>query len=360
MSITKPTLKDVAELAGVSRASVSLALRGHPKSERFSDETVRRIRMAARELDYRPNFFVSQMRQNTAQMVMVYVNTLQDLYSGAVAESFQRQAADRGFYTVISAVLPGGNGRGLGVDRRIIGQHGISAVVLIGGAADRLDKTTVSRLLREKVQVLVIGRDLQFEGISKVLVDYYQGGRQAADYIYQQNPENVWMLGSFPGANLSRKCRLRGVMEYVEEHGYPQPFLLDIPTADQPLEIGRNAYQAVRDALDEQAPPDAIITNLDLRAMGVLQALDEKGLQAGRDVAVIGYDDIWPSGFVTPSLTTIHQPTEELGRTGADLLLDMIEGKVSGGRTVTIEPRLIERESGRLEQSQAASPAAGQ
>lgn len=349
MSTTKPTLQDVAERAGVSRASVSLALRGHPKSESFSDDTLRRIRHAARELDYRPNFFVSQMRRTNAQMVMVYVNTLQDLYSSSVAESFQRRASQRGYYTMISAVLPGNTRRrGLDVDRRIIGRHGISAIVVIGGAADRLDKTTVSRLRREGVQIVVIGRDVSYEGVTEVLVDYYQGGRKAAEYIYRQNPEQVWVLGMPDESNVSRVCRFRGVLDYAAEAGFDEPLCLKVPCGETPLEIGQNTHAVVRQALAEHPRPDAIIANLDLRALGAMQALYEAGLQPGKDVGVIGYDDIWASNFATPSLTTIHQPTEELGRTGADLLMDMLEGKVTHPRRITIEPRLIERESGRF------------
>ncbi|MCF7854049.1 MAG: LacI family DNA-binding transcriptional regulator [Candidatus Pacebacteria bacterium] len=93
----KATLNDVAVKAGVSRAAVSLTLRDHPKSRDFNPATIRRIKRVARELGYRPSFFSSQLRrgatQGSAQLLMVYLDTLQDLYAGGIAESIQLQAA---------------------------------------------------------------------------------------------------------------------------------------------------------------------------------------------------------------------------------------------------------------------------
>ena len=90
---------------------------------------------------------------------------------------------------------------------------------------------------------------------------------------------------------------------------------------------------------------DAVIANTDLRTMGVYRALYEAGLQLGRDVAVMGYDDIWPAQMIQPPLSTVHQPTEEMGRAAADVLIHTVQRRVRPGRVVNLSPQLAVRDS---------------
>ena len=350
MERESPTLQDVAERAQVSRAAVSLALGDHPKAQSFSNATLERIREAARELGYRPNFFGSQLRRSTAQLVMVYIDTLQDLYTGAIAESLVQEAARQGYWTMVSA-SPGMPRKPV-FDEKIIGRHGISAVVMISTVIDKVTQRDLRRLEREGVRVVAIGRHLDGEGLSSILVDDARGGRLAAEHVYGLGARRVWLMtGTTAVSNRSRRRRFQAVLDYADEEGLPVPTVLnqrapDDPEVSGPVELQQLAYEAMRDKLTaSSSPPDAVIANMDLRAMGVYRALYEAGLEPGRDVAVVGYDDIWPAQMMHPPLSTVHQPTAELGLAAAEVLLDTLEGRVRPGRVVNISPELVVRDS---------------
>ncbi|MCF7854048.1 MAG: substrate-binding domain-containing protein [Candidatus Pacebacteria bacterium] len=140
---------------------------------------------------------------------------------------------------------------------------------------------------------------------------------------------------------------------YVRERDLPAPKLLDIPSISAlpgigslPAQIDQAAHSLVKQSLQETSkPPDAVITGMDLRAPGVYRALRETGLRPGHDIAVMGYDDVWLAGMLHPPLTTIHQPTDEMGRTAADLLIDRLEGAIRQPRRISLDPELIARDS---------------
>ena len=342
-----PTLKDVAEQAGVSRATASLALSDHPKARSFSSTTIERVHLVARELGYRPNFFASQLRRNTAQLVMVYVDTLQDLYASAIAESFVQQAARRGYWTMVSA-SPGAPGKPV-FDEKIIGVHGISAVAIVSTVADAVTQRELRRMAQEDVRVVAVGRHLEATGVASILVDDYRGGCLAAEHVYGLGARDVWLMTGTTAGNRPRRARFQAALDCAARLGVAAPTVL--PSADErrvngPVAIQQAGYEAMRARLASgAAPPDAVIAIPDLRAMGVYRALYEAGLQPGRDVAVVGYDDIWPAQMVHPSLSTVHQPTAEMGRAAADVLIDTLEGQVRPGRVVNVSPQLVARDS---------------
>ena len=343
-----PTLQDVAERAGVSRATVSLALSDHPKAQSFSSTTIERIQLVARELGYRPNFFASQLRRKTARLVMVYVETLQDLYAGSVAESFVRQAALRGYWTMVNASPR--TPRKPVFDERIIGGHGISAVAVISTVADAITQRELRRMRDDGVRVVAIGRRLEGADASSIVVDDYQGGWLAAEHVYGLGARRVWLTSGPTTGNAPRQARCQAALECAERLGHPAPVVLPEPAephvATEPLAIHQAAYQTMRTRLSASAaPPEAVIANPDLRAMGVYRALYEADLQPGRDVAVVGYDDIWPAQMMYPPLSTVHQPTAEMGRAAADVLIDTLEGHVRPGRVVNVSPQLAVRDS---------------
>ena len=82
---------------------------------------------------------------------------------------------------------------------------------------------------------------------------------------------------------------------------------------------------------------------------------DQAGLRVGEDVVVVGYDDIWPSEFSSPALTSVRLPMAEMGAAGADLLIDTVEGKITPGRRIVLSPTLIVRNSSR-QQKQEGEP----
>lgn len=340
------TLEQVAQRAGVSRGAASFVLRDHPKARTFSEATVARVRAAADELGYRPNFF--QTRRNRAQLLMCYVASLQDLYAASIVESFQNHAAQRGYWVTVHAGRDE-SGEQL-FDQRIIGQHGIAAVALIGGICGRVSRRQVEDLVDAGVRVVVVGRHLPARGVSHVLSDNRVGGRLIGEHLRELGVSRVAMLAERDKADRSRRDRERGLVDAVEATpGMKLERVLNASRgreAATPEAIDAAGYQAVRARLAaRRRPPQAVVTQADLRAMGAYRAIGEAGLRPGLDIAVVGYTDIWPAGMLYPTLTTVHEPTEEMGRSAAGVLIDQLEGHAATPRTVELQPTLKVRDS---------------
>ena len=341
--------------AGVSRAAVSLALREHPKSRSFSPETIRKIRRSAQALGYRVNLFSGRPGKQNTKVFMLYLSSLQDLYSGAIAESFQERAFERGYWTMLS--LPPA-GQGSFFDERVVGEHGIAAVALIGQVVSRVPAGELRSLAKNGGHVVTVGRNRPVDEVCGVLVDDRIGLTALGDHIYGRGARQIWLVGSHAANGSPGRTRCQLVAEYAREHGFPEPVCIDDAPREskEALTIDQKACQAVRRQLAAGGPlPDAIVADLDIRAMGVYYALREKGLEPGRDVAVTGYDDIWPSQAIFPSLTTVHQPTREMGIATADMLADALERNIGSGRQISIQPELRIRESTTLWEGRAAT-----
>ena len=339
----RPTLTDVAKLAGVAKSTVSLTLRDHPKSQRFGSDTRERILAAAEQLDYRPHFFASQLRREHRQMVMVYVMSFEDLYCATIAGSFERRAAQRGYKTLVSAV--DGRSEPEVLDRDVIGRHGVSAVALLGGASEMLADRSIAALAEEGVRIVLVGRHAEHEAICHVAVDQAAGARQAAKYLYDQGGTDVWIICS-ADPDKTRTDRVWAFGEYARQAGRPDPVEIRLPGGETPFDFAQQAYEAVRRRLAESGPPEAIFAVMDMFCYGAMRALFEAGHRVGQDVGVVGEDDIWPSQFTSPSLTTVRQPMAEMGTAAADMLIDALVDQTHTGRTVTVSPELVVRRSG--------------
>ncbi len=344
-STAKPTVEDVARRAGVSRSAASLALRKHPKAASFRSDTLARVNEAATELGYRPNFF--QLRRNSSQVIMIYVENLQDAHSSAIAEGFQQCASDRGYLVTLSVGKPKESDSLF--DQRIIGNHGISAVVVIGSLCKRLQKKELATLAKEGVSVAVVGHNVDGPNLSKVLFDEYRGGHLVGEHIASLGSRRVCMMTA-PNASQARLDRVRGVLDALEEHGVPKPIELRMPGQNARLRGPWGLEMASHDVMAKylkacDQKPEAVIANTDLRAYGACRAIYEAGYRPGFDIAVTGYSDIWPSQMTYPPLSTVCDPKAEMGQAAADTLIDMIEGKSKSPRTVVFEPKLVVRES---------------
>ena len=328
----------------MSLATVSMVLRGGTHAEKFSEATRERITNCARDLGYRRNFFASQIRQTARKMLMMCVDTITDAGTAATAEQFERRAAERGYKTLMT--FQEERDRDKTIEREIVGRHGIAAVALLCCVTD----DTISELANEGVNVVLFDRESNQDTVSTVLIDHYSGTMQVAEYLYGHNPENVWLLcRSSPKSDPI--VRVTAFEEYARRIGKPLPKLVFANAMTNARASVTEGYRAFKEALRNSPPPDAVFAINDMGAYGAIRALDEAGCRVGRDVAMVGYGDLWPSEVTVPPLTTVHVPHAEIGAEGADILIDTIEGNIQPGRTVVLAPKLVIRDSGFAEQT---------
>lgn len=340
-AVVRSTLSDVAVHAGVSKSTVSMVLNEHPQARRYSPATRQRVVEAAKALGYRPNFMARQLRLAQNKWLMLYLSSFRETFAAQVADAFELRAAERGYMLVVAG-LKGKSGMAEFEHEGLRG-HGIQAVAVVGHATEKmLPNEMVARLADEGTHCCLVNRDLDHPRVSRVVIDYVTGQREMAEHLRAQGVRELlilpgpadWMLGS---------QRQKAMEECAVELGWPPPAVVHTPATEV-----NNGYQAVAEWLGRFPAPDAVIGTTDYLAYGAMRACGDAGLRVGQDIAVVGFDDIYPSEFTMPSLTTVRLPMEEMGRASADLLIDSLESKAGPGGRVLLSAHAVFRESSRL------------
>ena len=270
---------------------------------------------------------------------MLCINYLQDPVSSRIAHGFEYRIARQNYKLLISVVHEKPKEDHNNLD--ILGMHGITGIAVIGGSIKKFTNKFINSLVDAGVKVVLVSRELKNELVSQVLVDNYGGARLAAKHLYDQGAEKIWVFKT----NTSDK-RVLAVKDYANSNGHSEPFVFSFSKSDKPRINVAEGHRVVLEKLEQLGPPDGIIANGDYFAYGAIKALTEAGYCVGRDVGVIGFGNLWQSEFMTPPLTTIHQPMIEMGHKAADILIDTVEGTAKPGQKFVFTPKLIVRKSG--------------
>lgn len=328
----KITIRDVAENAGVSISSVSRALSDHPY---VSDQLRARVRKAADKLDYRPDFLAHSLRRRQTQTVGFLVGTISnpvmaDIYAGAADV-----LASRGYAMTLVCSQ---NDPNLDVSYLRFLTHRRVDGLIVSSAADGPDQA--SPVISESaIPTIMLDRDPVAEKhVSAVLSDHASGMHAAVMHLLQQGHKRIALIGG-PEFFRPARERLAGFRNALSEAGIkPSPELVRSVRLDEAV-----GYRETLDLVSVSEPPTALIAGGNLILIGVLRALRDRGLTIGRDIALVGCDDIDVARLYIPSITVISRDSRLLGETASHLLTDTIEkGQPS---VVTLPTQLVVRES---------------
>lgn len=324
------TIYDVAEQAGVGIGTVSRVLNDSP---RVRPQTRARVIAAMRELDYRPSPMARRLSLRKTLTIGIIVpfftrpsvvERLQGV-EAAVAES----EYDLILYNVETPEKRDAYFRDVPHRHRI---DGLIVVSLVPTDAD------VAHLKAAGVPTVLV--DAHHSELTRVVVDDVAGGRLATDHLIQRGHRKIGYVSDpvdSPFNFTSSRDRLRGYRAALEAAG------IDF-RADYHRQAEHGHYHAriaMDELLDLDEPPTAVFAASDTQAMGLLEAVRERGLRVPDDVAVVGYDDIELAAHL--GLTTIRQPLYESGLRGVELLLDAIATPDGAHGVVELPVRLIER-----------------
>ena len=303
----RPTIKDVAERAGVSIATVSRAL--NDKSD-VRGSTRERVREVAREVGYSPDPAARSLAGQTTRLVAIIVGDnaghrdLSLIFFGRVLTAISRRLSESGYDPLL---LPPDD---MGFD------HGVDAAILIGVDAD-------DRLVRElgAREVPLVGVDVRCRGRSAYVgSNHADGVRLALGHLHALGHRRIAHLAGATNTSAGAE-RLEAFRREAATLGLEIPEEL-IRRADFSSASGYRETCALL-ALDER--PTAIVAASDLMALAALQAIRDGGLQPGHDIAVVGFDDLEAAALAYPPLTTIRQDRRELGTLAASRAIELIE-----------------------------------
>jgi DNA-binding LacI/PurR family transcriptional regulator len=335
---SKITLKQVAVRAGVSYQTVSKVLN---KQAQVSEETEKRILDAVRELGYRPNQIARNMRAKRSHMIGYswvptspnQVNHILDQF----LSSMVLEAEAAGYHLL---PFPFRDGQAHVDDyRELINTGRVDGFVI---SSVNYNDPRITFLLERKFPFVAFGRsnsDLDFPYVD---IDGVDGLCQAVEYLISREHRCIAAI-AWPEVSRVGNERLRGYLEAMQA-GRLEVRPEWIERGEGTFEFGRQAASRLL-GLPASERPTAIVALNDTQAIGALHAAHELGLDVGRDIAIIGFDDAPMSQYLFPPLTTVRQPIHEAGRECVEILVALMKGNQPLKRNVLLQPELILRDS---------------
>ncbi len=334
------TLKDIAQKVDRSVTTVSRALHGYSD---VSAETSVLVRRTAEEMGYFPNVAAQRLQKRKADTVGLILShhepRLSDPAFGDVLAGVADEIATDGFDLLISVAAQGADA--FESYRRKVNSRRIDCVLVVRtlGHDPRIDY-----LLEHNIPFVANGRVLGACSFPYVDVDYSGGVRKLVRHLRDLGHERIGFVGGSPEFTFVH-LQLKGFRQGLEDCGLAvvEDLIVNVDVTQ------KGGYQGAQNLLSWNEPPSAIIASNDLMALGALSAVQDHGLDVGRDVAVAGFDDIPMAETSHPTLTTLHQPAEHIGRLLGKMLMAQANGQTIDEPQVVVEPSLVIRQSTSLD-----------
>jgi DNA-binding LacI/PurR family transcriptional regulator len=316
MSMSEPAprpaiMHDVARLAGVSHQTVSRVLNNHPN---VREATRERVQQATRELNYRPNALARGLVTRRSRTIGVISFDTRLFGPASTLLAVEHAARTSGYAVTISSLANLDATSVRSAVAALAGQPVDGAIVIAPreGAAQGL------RDLRPGLPLVAV--EAGYSGETPVVsVDQFSGARLATEHLLSLGHRTVWHVAG-PADWLEARERIEGWRASLADSGAATPPLL---RGDWSPESG---YRAGLDLADYPEVTAVFAAN-DQMALGVMHAFYERDLRVPADISIVGFDNIPESEFLTPSLTTVHQDSDEVGRRGLKLLVEIMEGE---------------------------------
>lgn len=327
------TMKDVARLAGVSTSTVSHVI----NNNRFVSEAVReKITAAITQLNYAPSALARSLKLNQTRTIGMLLTASSNPFYSEVVRGVERSCFERG-YSLILCNTEGDEDR-MNRSLETLLQKRVDGLLIMCTESH----IPSAEILNRYPSIPSVMMDWSpFEGGSDIIQDNsLLGGEMATRYLISRGYTRIACIAG-PQDKTPARLRLEGYQQAMKTAGLP--ILPDyVVNGDFEFEGG---YNAMNQLLAVHPLPQAIFTSNDAMAVGVYHALFQAGLTVGRDIAVIGYDDIELARYMTPPLTTVHQPKDELGELAIDTLIHRLAEPGASQQLLVLTPELIERGS---------------
>lgn len=322
-------MADVGREAGVSTQTVSRVSTGRTNVDA---ETRERVIAAMQKLGYRPNSAARALRSGQFRNIGVIMFTLSSFGNMRTLDSIAVAAAAAGYSITLIPVQHPTQGE-VSVAFTRLSEQAVDGVIIII-EAHLLDEADIE--LPPGLPVVVVDSSARYD-YPMVDTDQAEGARLATEHLLELGHHTVWHI-SGPAGSYSAERRREAYTATLEKAGRPVPPVIE---GDWSADSG---YQA---GLELGANPEvtAVFAANDQMALGFMRALHEQSRAIPAEVSVVGFDDMQESSSFWPPLTTIHQNFEEVGRQSVTDLVDEIESRSSGSRSVLVPTSLVIRSS---------------
>lgn len=327
----RPTIIDVATLAGVSKSTVSLVLQQSPLVKQETRDDVRR---AMAQLGYVYNRAAANLRSANAGLIGVVINDLRNPFFTEFATSLQMALSARGYATVLA-----NTDEDPALQAQVVGamlEHGVSALIVSPAYGD--EAATFDAIARANVPALQVLRQVVDTGrFPFAAPDYPSGSRLATEHLLAQGATRIAFVGGLEGRAVTQ-LRMSGYLDTLAAKGLRPLHLPGRPGRA----FGR---EAARRLAQEHPAVDAVLCFNDLTALGLLTGCAELGRTVGTSLKIVGFDDIEDCAQVYPTLSSVRCDIAGFGRSMAETVLKWLEADIAPPQETVTPVTLIPRAS---------------
>ena len=328
------TITEVAKRASVSIATVSNVIRG---TKRVSPALQERVNAAIRELDYSPNAIARGLKVKQTRMLGMVLPDITNPFFPGIIRGAEDTAFDRDYFLVTA-----NTDEQIGRERRLLAAlRSYRADGILLASAPGSDVSHIRRTIQSGVSVVFLDRPVSGVEADAVLLDNVRGARECVRHLLQFGHRRIAIITG-PLSLQNARERLQGYEEALRESDAPVDSAL-IFEGDYRLESG---HRLAKQLLNDRSDISALFVCNGVMTVGVLNAFEEAGVQCPRDLSLATFDDLTLDHSSHSHLTSVVQPSYEMGSRAATLLMDRIEGRLTGDPIVLrVVPTLVIRDS---------------
>jgi LacI family transcriptional regulator len=328
----RPTVKDIARHAGVSAATVSLVLRNSPL---VAAATRAGVQSSIDSLGYVYHRAAANLRTRLTYTVGLVICEITNPFYAELAAGIDDALDQAGWVAFVAntAESPARQGRFIARMR----EHRVDGILL--APAEGSGAEVIDDLKRQGIPVVQMLRRVGRQSADYVSADFRLGMTLAAEHLIRLGHKRIAFVGGARRVSPARD-RTEAFRAVLPRFGLPVgPIVNCLPTREGGAAAVGQLFR------EKSSAPTAVVCHNDLCALGVMLGLEDLGLKAGRDAAVVGFDNIPEGAMHRPSLTTVAIGGREIGEEAARLLLRRIKSPDGSSETIILPPKLVIRES---------------
>lgn len=334
---SRTTITDIANELGFSPSTVSRALNNHPA---ISKATRKAIVKLARKRNYQPNLLALNLLQKKTNTIGVIVPEITSYFFSSIINGIQDMVKPLGVNMII-----GQSNESYEEEKNIVQTFASIRVdgFLISPSSETKKFDHIEMLMDNNIPLVIFDRDCEGINIDKVFVDEYKGAFQAVEYLIQTGCRRIAHIAGQQSLSTARH-RLRAYKDAMQKHNFPIVEDYIVETIGFTPEHG---IEPTKRLLSLSNPPDAVFAVNDGVAIGSMYVIKDAGIKIPDDISVIGFDDDPHSAYFKPSLSTVWQPTYEMGMLSARILMKRINtsNDLTKIRVESLFPELVIRGS---------------
>lgn len=326
-----PTILDVAKKAGVSRSTVSRVL---TNSNRVDPETKQKVLAVMKELNYQPSQVARNLRRQETKLIAVLIPGISNPFFGSLVQGMEEVAIKKGYNVILC---------NMGEDPvrqmeylQMLERKQVDGVILTA-LRNPLDEV---KAYLQYGPIVLASEYVEDDSLPAVVIDNIKAAERVTEHLIMKGHKRIGFING-PEHIILCRDRQEGYIQTLEKYEISASHDL-IMSSDFTIKGG---FECAKQLLELEEKPSAIFAANDDMAVGVIQAVQERGLRVPQDVSVVGFDNVQISRVVQPNLTTIDQPIFQIGIKSMELLMSCLEGNVLEDKRTVLEANLCIRES---------------